>query len=373
MSAPDERLHFGRLKISGFRRIREAEIDFTGRPLAVLIGANGSGKTSLLNVFRLLAASASGDLRSFLSDSGGIADILTRDKAKSLRVELATSGAKSRSYGLEITPQGAGHEIAHEALTEGGKTQVFFGRERLTPRLPWEKTTLETSLSQIPHTKESETAFRDWLASSDFFPALEVGKSSPIRLPQPIGPASLPRSNGEETVSTLYNLRESDPDRFELLEDTLRVVFPAFQRLGFPAVAAGRATLTWKEEGFERPFYIYELSEGTLRFLWMCAILMSQEPPAVLMIDEPEVSMHPRMLMILADLLQSASRWSQVVVATHSERLISYLKPEQILVADTEGGDVQFAWADKKTDLSRWLKDYSLGELWLMNVIGGRE
>jgi predicted ATPase len=184
-------------------------------------------------------------------------------------------------------------------------------------------------------------------------------------------PVKLPGSKGEDLVSCLYYLRETDPDRFEVVEDTLSAAFPEFERLRFPPVAAGTLTMTWKDKNFSQPLYMDQLSEGTLRFLWLVTLLLSRDLTAVTLIDEPEISLHPELLKLLADVMREASRRTQLIVATHSDRLIGFLEHNEVLVCDAEEGLTTMTWADS-LDLEKWLADYSLDELWAMNVIGGR-
>ena len=343
---------FTKLSVQGYRRLADVTVDFTGRPLAVLVGANGSGKTSFLKVFDMLKALSTGKIREFLSNEGGIADILTRDGRSELRIAI---GEPVYTFGISL---------------EGGSSYRFHYAEGDVP------------LSNISHMENgySEILFDfshdKWLAKlakTIFYRDLDISKRSPIRSPQALSPGLLPFPDGDETISALYNMRESDANRFEVVEDTLKVVFPDFERLTFPAVAAGRVILAWKDRNYDKPFYINELSEGTVRFLWLCAILYSPELPEVVLIDEPEVSMHPSMLRMLVSMLREASLRSQIIVATHSEKLVSFLKPEELLVCDQkENGTAEFAWADSKTNLASWLEDYTLGQIWSMNIFGGR-
>jgi predicted ATPase len=130
--------------------------------------------------------------------------------------------------------------------------------------------------------------------------------------------------------------------------------------------------MTWKDSNFSKPFYMHELSEGTLRFLWLVAILQSPNPASITMIDEPEVSLHPEMLGLLAELMREASRKTQLVVATHSDRFVRFLHPDEVVVMDiNEQGAATATWASS-LDLDAWLKDYSLDELWSMGRMGGR-
>jgi predicted ATPase len=166
-------------------------------------------------------------------------------------------------------------------------------------------------------------------------------------------------------------LRETDPVRFEVIEDTLSAAFPDFEHLHFPPVAAGVLAMTWKDKNYSRPMYMHQLSEGTLRFLWLTTLLQSRDLAAVTLIDEPEVSLHPELLNLLADLMREATQRTQLIVATHSDKLIRFLKPDEVLVADLEDGVTQLSWGDS-FDLEPWLADYSLDEAWGMGLMGGR-
>jgi predicted ATPase len=151
----------------------------------------------------------------------------------------------------------------------------------------------------------------------------------------------------------------------------LQLAFPGFTHLDFPLVGAGQATMTWYDDYLSNPLFPGELSEGTLRFLWLITILLSSNPAPVTLIDEPEVSLHPELLKILAGVLQDASTRTQLIIATHSTDLIRWLQPDEILVVDKIEGETQVTWADS-LNLESWLEEYTLGELWVMGTLGGR-
>lgn len=167
-------------------------------------------------------------------------------------------------------------------------------------------------------------------------------------------------------------MKETERKRFEAIEDALRAAFPRFERLDFPPVAAGTIALAWRESGFSQPLYLHQLSEGTLRFLWLTTLLQSPGLTALTLLDEPEVSLHPDLLNLLAEQLREASSRTQLIVATHSDRLIRFLKPSEVVLLDsTEEGMSSLTWADT-LDLDEWLKDYSLDELWSNGRLGAR-
>jgi len=136
-------------------------------------------------------------------------------------------------------------------------------------------------------------------------------------------------------------------------------------------VGAGQVTLAWHQEDLHTPFYPTQLSEGTLRFLWLSALLLSPDLPPITLIDEPEVSLHPELLKLLSGLMRDAALRTQLIVATHSPDLIRWLQPNEVVVLDKEGERATLTWADT-LDLDEWLRNYTLADLWLMGEIGGR-
>ena len=384
---------FERIHIQGFRRLFDVDIKLN--PLNVLIGANGSGKTSILDVFSLLANSASGTLNESLSEQNGIDANLSNltaanaGKARFMSFELAmpVPNYKPIEYRLAIAPQGTTYQIANEQLSQHGDRSAPFKHivaqhdniayyewkqaKKGLVRPNWEYNAKESALSQVPKMFREPEDFRKRLASSTHYHVLDVGRRAPIRLPQQMRDATLPGHDGEDIISCLYTVRETDPDRFEMIEATLRAGFPDFERLNFPPVAAGTLAMTWKDRSSKHPFYMHQLSEGTLRFLWLVTLLQSPGLTEVTMIDEPEVSLHPELLSLLADLLRDASNRTQLIVATHADRLVRFLQPSEILTINTnEEGASEVIRADE-LDLENWLKEYTMDEVWRMGRIGG--
>jgi predicted ATPase len=372
---------FESISIRGFRRLWQ--IDLEMRDLVVIIGANGSGKTSFLDVLSTLSASANGKLLEALQRKGGLNQILTRGRSAQLEIEISMKIPRNQplKYDLILSPKGISYEVSKETLTQqrnltspepfkyiqsyGSSVQYFQdGSGLLSPT--WEHDNLETSLSQVPKMYREPETLRKSMASCTYYGPLDVSEKSPIRLPQAMRPAKLPGVSGEDLVSCLYDLRESDPDRFEVIEDILSTAFPDFERLNFPPVAAGTIAMTWKDKNFSQPIYTHELSEGTLRFLWLVTLLQSQNLSTITLIDEPEVSLHPELLRHLVYLMREASKRTQLIVATHSDRLIRFLEPKEVLICDLEEGEATMTWADT-LDLDKWLEDYSLDQIWAMN------
>jgi len=378
---------FTHLTIRGFRRLVDLDVEL--RPLTVLLGINGVGKSSILDAIWLLSSSASERLRERLGEMGGLANVMTIERARQLVLgtRMDVEGGASLDYSLTLLPTGAAYTIEEERLSQqepddrhpfnyiesrGADIRYFDPTQPGLAQCSVFHDNLESTLSQPVKRFPRPEELRHHLASATLYHALSVDPRAPVRLPQTMQPADLPGVNAETLVSCLYTLRESERNRFEAIEDALRAAFPGFNGLNFPPVAAGTLAMTWRDRAFSRPIYTHQLSEGPLRFLWLATLLQSPGLPAICMIDEPEVSLHPEMLSLLADLLREASQRALVVVATHSDRLVRFLEPKEVLVIDMhDDGAASATWADS-LDLDSWLDEYTLDEVWRMGRMGGR-
>ncbi len=375
------------LQVQGYRCLADVAIALHS-PM-VLIGPNGSGKTALLEVFTLLRDAASERLGEALGERGGASDILFADGAESLtiRVTAIVDNPPELEYTLEIKHRGVGYVIASETLTQQrdpakptphfyiqnspGHCRYFDPNTTKLEAPTWEYKESETALSQVPRMFREPAEFRRTLQETRLYHHLDVSRRAVVRLPQELRPVGLPGANGEDLYAALYNLRTSDEGSFERIQEALRAAFPGFRKVEFPLVASGQATLAWYQGGFKKPFYPHQLSEGMLRFLWLATILLSPDLPPITLIDEPEVSLHPELLKILAGLVREAAQRTQLIVATHADRLIRWLEPTEVVVVDKEEDRTHLTWA-YRLDLEDWLKKYTLDELWHMGELGGR-
>ena len=383
---------FARVKTRGFRSL--VDVDLSLRPLAVMIGPNGSGKTSLLDLLLLFNQAMQEDLSKAIEQQGGIVSIASRMKPAPDQVDVELSFYSEESgekdemvYRVHLSANPGEHPIRLEQLERQLDTQdpnphryINVENGTVTFAMPGSVgavaaagsiTTTELALAQIPRYYEDPERLRSALARACFYSQLDVQPRSVIRLPQSLTPTIQPGPNGENLFSAIHNLRAVHERQFRALEDILRIAFPGFRRLEFPVVGSGQVTLAWYQEDIDGPLFLNELSEGTLRFLWLATVLLSPSPAPITCIDEPEVSLHPELLKLLAGLLQDASMRGQYIVATHSPELIRWLEPKEILILDKEEGRTSFTWADS-LDLKEWLQEYTLDQIWLMGTLGGR-
>ncbi len=378
-----DRLEIEEIRVRGYRAIEDARVKLGA--LNVLIGPNGSGKSSFLDVLSFLseAVGPREALGHALSKRGGLGRLLTLGRRDALEIELATrstAGATSGGlrYELVIGASGIGHSIVRESLSEerSKRHHRLFDRKGVSAEASNRasvKLVRQDVLFLSTRSSNGAGRLRSTLETLHSYEAIDVSRSAPVRRPQTLEPTSLVVSpGGENLFSVLYQMRQEQPEWFERLVDALRAAFPGFERLDFQVVAGGQVILAWHHTAFAgKPFFANELSAGTLRFLHLAALLLSPQIPALVLIDEPEDSLHPELIRILTELLHEASERAQIIVATQSPTLLRWLSPADIIVANMDNG-VCMLTAGRDLDLDAWIEEYSLDRLWQMGQLGGR-
>ena len=365
------------------------------RNLTVMIGPNGAGKTALLETIQLLQRGSQLQLGDFIVDHGGIDSMINRGRNShrpaKMSIELLVDVESQRSdkpmvYTVELlslqrSPAKGIERLEWQIYSEpptlcyldaqAERVRYFDPETKKLKEPNWALRSDELALAQMPKMFQEPEAFRDLLASAVYQSFLDVSPRSAVRLPQTLTTGMRPGPNGEGLYSALFNLRSKAPAIYERILALLEQAFPGFQRIEFDVVGAGQVTLMWLDRYSKQPLYPNQLSEGTLRFLWLVTSLLSPAIPPILLLDEPEISLHPELLMLLAAVLEDAAANSQIMVATHSPDLIRWLQPDQVLVVDKADDATSLTWADN-LNLDAWLEEYTLRDLWLMGNLGGR-
>jgi len=381
-----------RIQIEGYRALQK--IDLSLGDLNVLIGPNGSGKSTFLDAFSLLSEAMSGGLTKGIVARGGLHRMVTLESASSLKIRIQSEpiawpnkkGDSPIEYELKLSLSGSGYSIEQEHLSQlRDKPKPFIYLQRSPGHVrfydpktggleepDWDFESAEPALAQVPRTYADAEAFRSSLASIKSYVPILLDSRSLLRLPQTLQPnVKFPSPTGEDLISALYRMRSEQSAAYEQLTDALEAAFPGFAKLEFPLVAGGQAALAWHVQNAKTPLYASELSAGTLRFIHLAAMLLSPELNPLLSLDEPEISFHPELLRLLAELLVQASDNAQLIVATHAEPLIRWLKPHHVVVVDrTEQGSA--LTRGDALDLNHWLESYTLDQLWKMNVLGAQ-
>ena len=361
-----------RLTIRGFKSIESLE-KFELCDLNVLIGANGAGKSNFVDYFRLLRAMAEEGLQKFVNDHGGgdgfffLGPQQTRQIAS--RLEF---GENVYEFDLEPTADGA-LQIADERVQyTGGRgidTSNSIGkgtRESNLKKRKDDKAYFGTGPG-VPNYVYN--AISSWVV----YHFHDTSLLAPMRREQSARDYEQLRKDASNIAPFLLRLREESPASYTLIRDTVRLIAPFLDDfLLRPEEKAGeeKLRLEWRQKGSDFPFQPVHLSDGTIRFICLAAALMQPRPPSTIVIDEPELGLHPYAITLLADLIQSAAERTQVVVSTQSATLLDHFEPDHVVVVNRHDGRSTFERLEPLA-LADWLQEYSLGELWQKNVVRG--
>jgi predicted ATPase len=394
-----------RIRLKNFRCIQELDLKLP--PFAAIIGPNGAGKSTLLGAFRAMHSLTTEALAQTFSVYGGY-QATTCWRTASSRIELgATVETKSSTLAYSAALDGVGYAyyVANEELqyapsgsSAGPHPVVSLLSEPSDGALSIRKSAgpghlLRTLGGQVFWVQGDNLNEQDRHAGPECFLPQLAGENlfhdvlfnlawitvrdatdvvlGQLRRPQPLEPARLPSPQGENLFSVLYGLKAEKRSCYDDLLETLQVAFPELESLELPLAGKGFASLNWFQKGMPRPLDAQQLSDGSLRMLWLVTLLYTVPDDSFVLIDEPEISLHPQWLQLLASLMRKMSSRVQILVATHSDQFIRWLEPNELLVADIEDGVSRFRWGHEM-NLDEWLKDYTLDRLWLMGEIGGR-
>ena len=234
----------------------------------------------------------------------------------------------------------------------------------------------ELAISQVKDQEKYPTPYKllrllqEWTLCRD----INVDANAPVRQPSLIRATLRLGPNGTNLASVLYSIQQQHPAIWKEIEEILETAYPNLHSITFPPEGGdGKVLLRWWERPYEKEsgFSANLLSDGTLKFLCLIAILKSPDPPPLICIDEPELGLHPDWIKLVAELMQSAASRTQLVVATHSPQLVAKLRPDQVIVAEKVDGETQLKRLSEEK-LGKWLEEFNLGDLWIAGHFGGR-
>ena len=382
-----------RFTVRGFKSIRALD-DFALRGLNVLIGPNGAGKSNFLNVFEMLQQLSTKRLQLFTRGEGGPDALLFggRRRTSSLSVTLSFDGGRYQ-YRFSLEPVANKIAFGDEAV-EPSDDPMEFGSEKLLPGVAefierLAPGTLPSVPSGIEWQGGHEEARLADLGRGDFasfvlpgmqrwrvFHFQDMSRVAQIRLSSAVRDDLHLKPDAGNLAPFIRRLRMDHPEHYRRIVETVRLAAPFFGDFIHRQHkdADEQIELEWcQADDPDSVLGPFQLSDGTLRFICLATLLL-QPPdfqPGLILIDEPELGLHPAALTLLAEMLQHASDERQVIVSTQSADLVSELGPEDIVVVDRKDNASAFTRLEGDR-LSGWLEDYALGELWKMNVLGGR-
>ncbi|RKE25730.1 putative ATPase [Paraburkholderia sp. BL23I1N1] len=362
-----------KLTIAGFKSIRELR-DFELRNLNVLIGANGAGKSNFIGLFRMLAEMYEGRFQLYVQQQGGPDALLHFSRKTTDEISIAlhfgdhhTYEADERNcYRVRVTATNDNRvTFSEEVLDYGtdGAMRDLSGRSSGVP---------ESSLK--PFLNAYLPLYAAVLDSTRVYHFHDTGENAKVKQLHASNDTLRFKADGANLAAYLRMLKAEHADSYRQIVETIRLVAPFFDEFIFRAGPSSKMQLEWTERGDpDTPLTAHALSDGTLRFICLSTLLLQQWDlmPATILIDEPELGLHPYAINLLADLLKRASEQKQLIVSPQSVELLNRLDPEDVIVVDRKDNASTFHRLDA-TQLQDWLGNYSLGDLWKQNVLGGR-
>ncbi len=363
------------ITVRGYKSIASIE-ELKPGPLTVLIGPNGSGKTNFLGVFSFLNAIRHGRLRTYVAKAGGADRVLHFGSRITAALHIHISFRNKAPYQHERNE----YEIALEPSAADKLVPVSefvrFHDERSHDR-PYEDEIHATSMWEagisMPDLQGTARSVKRRLAGLRLHHFHDTSATSPLKKMAQVNDNDHLRHDGSNLAAFLHLLREKHEHSYRAIVRTVRLVAPFFRDFTLEPELEKPDTilLRWEHGGTDAYFDASSLSDGTLRFMALTTLLLQPNKPSVIVLDEPELGLHPSAITLLASLMKKASTDAQVIVATQSALLLDHFEPEEVLVADRVDGATRFSRLDSAR-LQSWLEDYSLGQLWEKNEIGGR-
>jgi predicted ATPase len=361
------------ITLRGFKTIRELR-DFNPGPLTILIGPNGAGKSNLISFFRLLAWTLAppGNLQERVAILGGASTLLHDGPGRTRDIEAH----------LRVTTQRGDNEYLFRLAYAAGDTLIYteekyrFSRPGFGGPARW--IALEAGHREARLIEKAEQGdliarpILNLLRRINVHQFHNTSDSARIRQKWNVDEGRWLKEDAGNLAPFLMRLQSQRPEYYQRILETIRLVLPFFADFELEP-EYGRLMLRWRERGSDQVFNASQAADGMLRILALISLLQQPEEdfPAVLILDEPELGLHPYAIEIAAGLIQAASRHVQVILATQSVSLLNYFAPDDVVVVDRHGRESTFRRLST-AELDDWLQEYSLSELWEKSVIGGR-
>lgn len=373
--------------LENYKSIKKLDIPLGN--LNVLIGANGAGKSNFIGFFGFLQQMLKENLRGYVADKGGQEAFLYYGSKVSSYIKFdlqldddGSIGEDTINYSVELVPtvqnifrfncehlftKSATGNLIDEEYNKFYESQVKFYSEYTDLLKDLELGDLETLSKFIVHHFESMQVFH-FNDTSEF---------SAMKQPVSIDDNLYLRSNGANIAAIIKLIHDNYPEYYRLIVDTIRMVVPDFHNFVIRdslRFSGERIGLEWfNKSNVDIPWSASYLSDGSLRFIALATLLLmpTQLQPQAIIIDEPELGLHPAAINILSGLIKRASHERQVIVSTQSPALLANLEPEDIIIVDKQDKTSEFKRLNKE-ELAIWLEDFNLAQLWDMNILGGR-
>ncbi len=357
------------ISVKGFKSIASIEKLKLGA-INVVIGPNGSGKSNFIGVFSFLHAIREGHLQDYVIKAGGADKVLHfgAKTTKLLQIRISFQDA-TNEYEIKLVPTSADELVPlSESVYYWDQSRYRGPMSESLPRIGKEAgISAQKSTSIANHVRVHLDRWR-------LYHFHDTSSTSPMKMTTDVNDNRYLRPDGSNLAAFLYFLREKHSISYSLIRRIVQRVAPFFEdfQLEPQKLNPEKIRLEWRHKGSEAYFDAPALSDGTLRFIALATLFLqpANYQPSVILVDEPELGLHPYAITLLASLIKQISG-KQVIISTQSPFLLDHFQPEDVLVADRVDGGTQFTRLDP-VKLEGWLQYYSLGQLWEKNELGGR-
>ena len=355
--------HLQQIKLAGFRSIRELTLDLA--PLNILIGANGAGKSNFISFFKFMNKLQEKELQLHVRTKLNGANrtlYFGRKTTSQLKIELSFTPSK---YSATLVPTNDDSLVfaAEDVQLNVGKNAHWIGDR---PGLATAGA-LESGLPKPAGSSPSQFAAK-YLSDWKVYHFHDTSDSAMVKSAYNIHATDRLLPQGENLAAFLYGMR--DTRNYQRIVHTIRRVAPFFHDFVFQPETNDLIRLRWKHKGSDDYFDANMLSDGTLRFICMTTLLLQPDLPSMILLDEPELGLHPFAMQLLAAMMRSASDKTQIIASTQSVTLANQFSWQDMVVVDQIDNASQFRRL-QETDVAHWLDQYKLGEVWEMNALGG--
>lgn len=359
--ASDSPRQLSRIVLKGFKSIASCDLKLS--QLNVLIGCNGAGKSNFIGFFRMVQQILEENLQVFVSRQGSPDSLLHfgRKTTEALEIELYFG---NNGYFATLEPtQDNRLMFSKESFWWNATGETELGRGHFeTLALEGTGTGIDPYIVPV---------MQEWRV----YHFHDTSDSAHVKQPHAINDNVYLRPDARNLAAFLYLLRQTNPQSYQHIIKTIRLVAPFFGDFHLRPAPQNPdfIELEWVERGQDIPFKANLLSDGTLRFICLAVVFLQPVnlQPATILVDEPELGLHPYAITVLASLMRATAKKKQIVVSTQSVELLNQFEAADVIVVDRSEGKSSLRRLEGD-DLAEWLADYSLGELWQMNIFGGR-
>jgi predicted ATPase len=357
--------------ISNYKSIKHLELPL--HKLNVLIGSNGVGKSNLISFFELAKAIIEQRFGSYTLDKGGIDNLLYRSRKESNQIQGLLNFDNTNAFFFELRPAQSNKGYIEQSGDYYNNLNIEGTEYNKWNKTKWDSAVEESCILYNPLWRAGH--IRRHFKSFTVYHFHDTSSRSPMRGECDINDNEFLRDNGANLAAYLYRLQQTDEKSFKLIEGVVRSIAPYFKqfKLRPNPTNLNKISLEWEEINTDMYLNGYSFSDGTLRFIALATLLLQSNAPKVIIIDEPELGLHPAAINKFAEMIKKVSFKSQIILSTQSTNLVNCFEPEDIVVVDRKDDQSSFERL-RKDELAVWLDEYeySLSDVWEKNIIGGQ-